>query len=101
MDAGNFIKYNPITENDRQNEDEPDFDATAYANEATPGPTIPKIPAQDLHKLLQVILAPYKQVQDGEGIEWDLFYKNKVRKLLLVPFVLFVKGGGVEHDKHC
>ena len=39
--------------------------------------------------------------QDSEGIEFDLFYKGYVHKLLIVPFIIFIKGDSVEQDKHC
>ena len=64
-------------------------------------PEIPKTNAQDFHCILHTILASYKEIQDSGGIDWDLLYKGKMWLLCLIPFIIFVKGDGVEHDKHC
>ncbi len=51
--------------------------------------------------MLQVILASYKEVQDEGGFEWDLSYLKKTWETHMIPFVIFIKGDTVEHDKHC
>ena len=66
-------------------------------NDAT---SMPANRAQDLHSILHIILARYKRIQEEGGIEWDLFYKGRLYKLLFIPFVVFVKGDSVEQDKH-
>ena len=48
--------------------------------------------AQNLHHILSIILQGYKECQDSEGIEFDLFYKGNIHKVLFVPFIIFVKG---------
>ena len=62
---------------------------------------IPTTQAQNLHHMLSIILDGYKKVQASGGIEWDLWYKGRLYRLLLLPFVIFVKGDSVEQDKHC
>ena len=62
--------------------------------------SMPENRAQDLHSILHIILAKYKRIQEEGGIEWDLFYKGKLYRLLFIPFVVFVKGDSVEQDKH-
>ena len=64
-------------------------------------PEIPRTNAQDFHCILHTILASYKEIQDSGGIDWDLHYKGKKWLLCFIPFIMFVKGDGVEHDKHC
>ncbi len=86
--------------------DTPNFDASAYLGpNATPieiqAAKTPKELAQDFHKVLQTILWSYKELQDKNGFEWDLFYKGEQHKLQCVPFIMFIKGDGKEHDKHC
>lgn len=84
-----------VTRNGRRNmeEDEDDPDAEVEI--------IPACNAQDLHAMLDVFLETYKTIQDSGGILWDLHYRGKIRKVHFVPFIMFVKGDTVEHDKHC
>ena len=85
----------------------PDFDVFDYINteedtlDAMLDPQIPETNAQDLHTILHTILASYKQIQSTGGIEWDLYYKGKLHYLQFIPFIPYIKGDGVEHDKHC
>ena len=60
-----------------------------------------KTNAQDLHVMLDVMLQSYLEIQRSGGIEWKLHYKGKTHHVTFVPFVMFVKGDGQEHDKHC
>lgn len=108
VDAKKYIAYDELTEDEALNfvVDTPDFDPTAYIDLDDPeanadGPQIPEIAAQDLHKILQVILASYKDVQDAGGFEWNLYYLKKIIEIHFIPFVLLIKGDGKEHDKHC
>ena len=84
-----------------------DYDRTPYEDEDLTEfmerivPEMPKTNAQDFHCILHTILASYKELQDSGGIDWDLYYKGELRLLCLIPFIMFVKGDGVEHDKHC
>jgi len=64
-------------------------------------PTLPTVPAQDFHKILQTMLASYKVMQDLGGVEWDKLHCGKMYQLQFIPFVMIVKGDGKEHDKHC
>ena len=77
------------------------FDSLDEALDAMLDPQMPDTKAQDLHVILHTILASYKRLQDSGGIEWDLPWKGRLHYLLFIPFVPFVKGDGVEHDKHC
>lgn len=57
--------------------------------------------AQDWHFMLKHFLAPYKELQNEGGFEWELRYRGKTHKVRFIPFVIFVKGDTQEHDKHC
>jgi len=61
----------------------------------------PLIPcaAQDLHAMLDALLASYRKHQ--KGITWNLRYGGKNQVVEFIPFVMFVKGDTQEHDKHC
>ena len=56
---------------------------------------------QDMHFMLEKMLEPYKQLQDAGGFSWKLRYKGETYDVEFIPFILFVKGDGVECDKHC
>jgi len=56
--------------------------------------------AQDLHAMLDVFLASYREIEEV-GFEWDLRYNDSTHRVHFIPFVLFIKGDTVEHDKHC
>lgn len=93
----------------------PEFDSTLYENdseeaEAQPQPqgnnrnrkrSIPQVKAQDFHKMLQVLLSGYQEMQEEGGLEWDFWYREKMHKLLFVPFIIFCKADSVEADKFC
>lgn len=70
-------------------------------DEAVEVTQIKKTTGQDLHKMLSVFLSSYKEVEDAGGFEWDLRYQGETHRVHFIPFILFVKGDGVEHDKHC
>lgn len=84
--------------------DEEDFD-TPDAEKTKPKvsiePKLPQIHAQDFHKILQVMLSSYKKLQDEGGFEWDMIYEGEIFEFLFLPFVIYIKGDTVEHDKHC
>jgi len=48
-------------------------------------------PSQDLHAMLDVILASYVKLQKTGGVKWDLLYKEKlyegVEFVFFVPFI--------------
>ena len=56
--------------------------------------------AQDLHAMLDVFLSSYREIEEF-GFEWDLRYNDSTHRVHFIPFVLFIKGDTVEHDKHC
>ena len=62
---------------------------------------IPVCGAQDMHSMMEAMLKSYKVLQDAGGFDWDLPWKGKVLPVRFVPYVCFVKGDTVEHDKHC
>jgi hypothetical protein len=64
-------------------------------------PEIPDCSAQDLHVMLETMLASLAELQDKGGFEWDLSINGKVFRVVFIPYVMFVKGDTVEHDKHC
>ena len=59
------------------------------------------IAAQDLHRMLRVILESYKKLEDAGGIDWDLHRAGRTHCLRLVPVLLFFKVDGKEADKVC
>ena len=63
--------------------------------------SIPEVKAQDFHKMLQVLLSSYKEIEEDGGIEWDLRHRNQIQRLLLIPFIIFCKADSVEADKMC
>lgn len=84
----------------------PDFDVYDYIDSSGDEDGVfqvhvPDTNAQDLHQILHVILGSYRRIQDNGGFAWDLHYKGKIYRLQFIPFVIFVKGDTVEHDKHC
>lgn len=85
---------------DYDNYDGYDDDFNAVMDDVL-NPEIPNTNAQDFHCILHTILASYKRIQDSGGVPWDLWYKGKKWLLCLIPFIIFIKGDGVEHDKHC
>ena len=59
-------------------------------------------PAQDLHAMLDVILASYVKLQKSGGVCWDLMYKGKLYKgVEFVFFVPFIRCDTDEADKLC
>ena len=108
-DASRYMKKPKLSVNDTPNSGSaaPEFDLNAYINDDGEDdddpsePKIPEIPAQDFHKMLQVMLSGLKTVQQSGGIPWDLEYKGKIYPLQLIPFMMNVKGDTVEADKHC
>lgn len=59
------------------------------------------VKAQDFHTMLAVLLRQYAEIQKRGGFWWDLRYKGKTRRVRIIPYILFVKGDTVEHDKLC
>ena len=92
MDCDTYPEYNQ--DNPELNEDWAEFMEGLV-------PELPNTNAQDFHCILHTILASYKEIQDSGGIDWDLHYKGRMWLLCLIPFIIFIKGDGVEHDKHC
>lgn len=70
-------------------------------NEGELDPDTPIHSAQDLHTMLETILASYVKMQK-EGFKWDLFYNGKIyRDIEFVFFVPFIKCDTDEADKLC
>ena len=59
---------------------------------------VPTIGPQDLHKMLQVLLVSYKEIED-DGFPWDLQYMAEKLKTQMIPFIIFLKCDGAEGDK--
>ena len=75
-----------------EEEEEEDGDSVAE-------PTIASCSAQDLHAMLNQMLASYREVESG--FKWDMHYKGKTHQIEFIPFVLCIKGDTKEHDNHC
>ena len=53
---------------------------------------IKKTTGQDLHKMLDVFLESYREVEEAGGFEWELRYLGKTHRVHFKPFfVLFIK----------
>jgi len=50
--------------------------------------------------MLAKFLESCKELEQS-GFDWALRHKGKTCNIHFVPFVMFVKGDSVEHDKHC
>lgn len=61
---------------------------------------IPATDPQDLHVILQVIMAGMRDIFRTKGFNWDFYHNGERRRLEFIPFMLFMKGDTVEHDKH-
>ena len=92
MDASNYVD---VSESDT--EDSCGHDTAHTGNENKYLDT----KAQDLHVMLDVLLKSYHKVQNSGGIEWNLCVKGNMYSVTFKPFIMFVKGDSVEHDKHC
>lgn len=109
VDSQNYVVDTEPLDDEMPDPDaiDPEFNATIYMDEDEDAdrddlePKIPEIAAQDLHKMLQVMLAPYKTMQDRGGFNWDQPHEETVYHLRYIPFVMLIKGDGAEHDKHC
>lgn len=64
------------------------------------GKPIDTCAGQDLHAMLAKFLESYLEVEKA-GVAWDLRYRGETHQVVFVPFVMFIKGDSVEHDKHC
>jgi hypothetical protein len=85
-----------------QNQEQGDIDLEDSDDEADDmDPKLPDCNAQDLHVMLEAMLESYQELQASGGFDWDFPYRGTVYKLRFIPFVLFIKGDTVEHDKHC
>jgi len=60
----------------------------------------PAGPSKDLHKMLDVILESYREVQ-GKGFMWSLRYRGKTYEVEFVPFLIFMKCDTQEGDMLC
>ena len=81
-----------------------EFDAQLYSPESgggKPKKKTPNIKPQDLHAILQTILESYKVLEDEGGLPWDLRYKEKMWRMQLIPYIIFVKADSVEANKAC
>ena len=61
----------------------------------------PEIKPQDFHAILETILESYKTIEDEGGLPFDKRYKGKLYRLLLMPYIIFVKADSVEANKVC
>ena len=61
---------------------------------------VPENQAQDLHVILKMIMAGMKEICRQGGFKWDYCDNGFIRRLQFMPFILFIKGDTVEHDKH-
>ncbi len=94
-----FAKYHPDAANGGSQAEgrAPEFNAATYNQESEEA--IPTLKLQDFHKMLQVLLSSYSQMERNGGFPWDLRYCNKIYEMWFVPFVLFFKADSVEASK--
>ena len=104
VDADGYVSFSESEPEDghmtRDFDYERYIDSSESDEEAICDLNIPDTEAQNLHVILKVIMSGMKQIMDQGGFEWDQFHNSEVRKLHFVPFILFIKGDTVEHDKH-
>ena len=82
-----------------------EFDVEQYINssddeEEMCNVAVPENQAQDLHVILKAIMAGMKEIFRQGGFEWDYYDNGFIRRLQFIPFIIFIKGDTVEHDKH-
>lgn len=82
-------------------DDEEDDEIDPNADEKNLDPELPACNAQDLHAMMDCILESYREIQDRGGFPWDLPVNGIIHEVQFIPFVMFIKGDTVEHDKHC
>ena len=99
VESQTFSKYRSDAANgERQGKGgAPDFNAATYNQESEKA--IPTLKLQDFHKMLQVLLSSYSQMERDGGFAWDLRHCNKTYALWFVPFVIFFKADSVEASK--
>ena len=104
VDADGYLSFGESEPEDspiiRDFDYEPYIDSSEEDEDAICDVNVPDTEAQNLHVILKVIMSGMKQIMDQGGFEWDLFYKGEVKQLHFLPFILFIKGDTVEHDKH-
>ena len=77
------------------------YQNTYLENEGEDLGEVSKVSAQDLHAMLEVILASFIQLQ-SRGFYWDLHYKGiTYENVKFVPFVTFFKADTEEAEKLC
>ncbi len=110
LDSQNYVRdkdHRRLLAPQLEDDNTPNFDTSVYqSNEGDSGaakeaPKIPTVKAQDLHKMLQVLLSSYKTIEDADGIDWDMEWDGKMQYYRLVPFILVCKVDGKEGDKLC
>ena len=106
IDAKNYVKdpnhrKRKFMQCPRTGEEE--FDAQLYSQRGRGNSKkkTPNIKPQDLHAILQTILESYKVLEDEGGLPWDLRYKEKMWRMQLIPYIIFVKADSVEANKAC
>jgi len=92
------IEDSDVNTQDNNNSDEPSDDDNN--NNPNAEPNIKSCSAQDLHAMLEVMLQSYQEIEQ-RGFQWDLRYRGEIHSIEFIPFVMFIKGDSVEHDKHC
>jgi hypothetical protein len=64
-------------------------------------PRVEACNAQDLHSMIERMVKPIVELQESGGFAWNWHVAGKFHKVQFIPFVMFIKGDTVEHDKHC
>ena len=111
MDADIYLSESNISDDDSAdtcpelgNSDEEESEESSEEEEEDNNnndmePQIKTCKGEDLHEMLRTMLSTYKELE--EGFSWNLHYKGKNHEVEFIPFVMFIKGDSVEHDKHC
>ena len=106
VDAAKYLQQARVT--DDSDIPTPFFDSSLYCNdiddpecEEVEEEDLPEIALQDLHKMLQVILSSYKEMENAGGIPFDKWHNGELLRLQLIPFIILVRVDGVEADKLC
>jgi len=88
LDSQNYVRdkdHRRLLAPQLEDDNTPNFDTSVYqSNEGDSGaakeaPKIPTVKAQDLHKMLQVLLSSCKTIEDADGIDWDMEWDGKMQ----------------------
>ena len=106
IDARNYLSNSQSSDSDAEDQvnsysgDEESTSASTDVDADPLEPVVETCSGQDLHAMLHTFLESYRDLEQT-GFNWDLRLNGITHQIEFIPFVLFIKGDSVEHDKHC